>query len=217
MKNNKINTFFLVLFNLSLIAGFSYMLFTGVMEKALTQNDNLRPTERQIISISKMIPSINELPRQSTVRSKQKSSNEQHLLGSNLPTMNLDSYYGDRAESPRGSSSARGLLSSSTANKLIDVENGLLSHSSMIASATVYSGGRSGVSADAGSYSGNMPFTDGISTLPRSAPRTPSNTILIDPMNDPDEADRIPVGEGLGIMLLFAAAFAGKVYRGKLL
>ena len=217
MKNNKINTFFLVLFNLSLIAGFSYMLFSGVMEKALTKNNKLLPTERQLISINKIIPSINELPRQSTVRPKQKSSNEQSLLGSNLPTMNLDSYYGDRAKS-RGTSSARGLSSSSTAIKLIDVENGLLSHSSMIASATVYSGGRrGGVSTDGGSYSGNMPFTDGISTLPRSAPRTPSNTILIDPMNDPDEADRIPVGEGYGIMLLFAAAFAGKVYRGKLL
>ena len=54
-------------------------------------------------------------------------------------------------------------------------------------------------------------------TAPVLAPRVPTTTpptvdggttILVDPMNDPLESDRVPVGEGMWILMLMGIAYA---------
>ncbi len=196
------------------------MLFNGVLQKTFTKDNNrnmLLPSENYILSVSKAIPSINDLPRQSTKgRSKRKSSNDNTQFGNTLPTINSESFYGGSARS-RGSVDARN--SSSSANKLIDTED-KQSHSGLGGGAPMYAGSRNGRTnvSEVTTYSGTMPFTDGINSLPKSsAPQVgPGNTILIDPMTDPEEKNRIPVGEGLGIMLFFVAAFSvRKVFRSR--
>lgn len=223
MKNNRTNTVFLVLFNLGLITWFSYMLFSGVLQKAFTNEDSNRnkllPSDNYIISISKTIPSINTLPRQSADRSKRKSSSDNSQVDNTIPTMNLESFYSGRAKS-RGVAAARGLSSSTAVINVIGTEN-IQSNSGLAGGSTIYGGSRKGgTGVSEGTYAGNMPFTDGVSSFPRSSvPRVggAGTTILIDPMTDPLEENRIPVGEGFGIMLLFAASFAGRVYAKKVL
>ncbi len=209
MKNNKINTVILVLLNLSFIAGFSYVLFNGGLEKILnTDKNKFQPVAAYIISIDKSIPSSNQFPRQSMKRTKIRSFVDNNQGDNTIPAAsNLESFYGSKSKSRKGT---RGLSSSSAANELIDMDD-RLSISNLSGEPTIYAGSRHGGIGDSegATNSGIMPFTDGISTLPRaSAPRGPGNSILIDPQTDPVERKRIPVGEGLGIMLLFAAAFS---------
>ena len=218
MRNNKFNTILLVLLNLSLITGFSYILFTGGLEKAFNSNSKFLPVDIDIASISKLAPSENQFGHQSLIgNSKRRSSDgtAQADNNVNLPTTNLESFYGGRKS--RGFDASEGLSSGSGSNSLLGTEE-LLSRTSQGANTALYAGSRKTTSAgsDGNSYEGNIPFTDGISTFPRSSvPRIGGvgTTILIDPMTDPKEENRIPVGEGFALMLLFAAAFAGKVYR----
>ncbi len=210
MKNNRINTVFLVLLNLSLIAGFSFIFFNGGLEKVFNSNSNkYRPVAGYIISIDKSAPSSGQFPRQTSGGSKIKSSAQNSEDDNSIPAAsNLESFNGRRIQSNKGT---RRLSSYSGAKELMTTDDDQSSSSSSAGGSAIYAGSRKGGAGVSGgtSYTGSVPFTDGISNLPRSsAPKVGgANTILIDPQTDPLERKRIPVGEGLVIMLLFAAAF----------
>ena len=218
MKNNKFNTILLVLLNLSLITGFSYILFTGGLEKAFKSNSKFLPVSVDIATISKLAPTGDQFGHQSLVANSKRRSSDgtaQADNNVNLPTTKLESFY--VARKSRGYDASEGLSSGSGSSSLLGTEE-LLSRTSQGANTALYAGTIKGGSAasDGNTYASNIPFTDGISTFPRSSvPRIggAGTTILIDPMTDPIEDNRIPVGEGFALMLLFAAAFAGKVYR----
>ena len=216
MKNNRNNTIFLVLLNLSLIAGFSYIFFNGGLENVLTSKKNrFIPVTGYVISIDKSAPSSNKYPRQSSGGSKIRSSSDDNQEDNTIPTTSRESFYGKKSQSRKGT---RGVSSYSGAKELMTTGDDQSSSSSSAGGSAIYAGSRKGGGgvSEGANYSGSMPFTDGISTLNRSsAPRGPGGTggtILIDPQTDPQERKRIPVGEGFGIMLLFAAAFASRIY-----
>lgn len=85
-----------------------------------------------------------------------------------------------------------------------------------------YSGSsRSGGSSSAGGYSSGGTMMGG--TAPVMAPRIPTTspptvgtgTILVDPMNDPLESERVPVGDGLWILIALALGYSIKSRKQK--
>ncbi len=92
-----------------------------------------------------------------------------------------------------------------------------MSHSSKIGlSFTSKGGGGSLLAVNGGSSNGakeNNSFGGGSGggfARPFGAPGFSRGTILIDPMTDPDPSTRIPVGNGVWILVLLAGAYAGK-------
>lgn len=221
MRNNKNQTFFLVLLNVTLIAGFLYIFFNGGLEKVFNGDTNkYRPTDSYITSSDRVISSVKDFPHQSmTIHSKSKSTGDQSQDDNSIPaSTNLESLHKGQNQLRNGK---RNFSSSSEAVDLINSDE-KQTLSGISSGTAIYAAERKAGAAvvSEGTYSGSMPFSDGISNLPRSsAPKVGAgNTILIDPQTDPEERKRIPVGEGLGIMLLFAAAFVGRVfYRSKVL
>ncbi len=206
------------MFNLSLVTLFSYILFNGELEKRLSNVKNKNnPVIGYVIAIDKSASSSNQFPRLSKRRKlKTRSSvyNNQENTTIALAS-NLESFYGDKSQLHKGRS--RELSYSNRSIKLIDTED-RESTLSISGGSAIYAGTRKGgtVISERANYTFSKPFSDGISMFPRSSvPRSQDNTLFIDPQENPLEEDRIPVGEGLGVMLLFAAAFAGKVYRGR--
>lgn len=197
------------------------MLFSGEGERLFNSDKNkFQPVAGYVISIDKSAPSSYQFPRQTSGSSKIRNSAYNSEEDNSIPAASsLESFYGRKSQSRKGT---RGLSSYSGAKELISTDDEQSSSSSSGGSA-IYAGSRKGGAgvSEGASYSGSMPFTDGINALPKSsAPRGPGNpggTILIDPQTDPQERKRIPVGEGFGIMLLFAAAFAGRVYGKKVM
>ena len=220
MRNNKAQTFFLVLLNITLIAGFSYIFFNGGLETVFKSDSNKYRPDGYITSSDRVISSVKEFPRQSAIgHSKRKGSGDQGQIDNSITaSTNLESLHKGKNQSRNGK---RNLSSSSEAVDLINTDD-KQTLSGISSGTAIYAGGRKGGAAvvSEGTYSGSMPFSDGISNLPRSsAPKVGAgNTILIDPQTDPEERKRIPVGEGLEIMLLFAVAFVGRVfYRSRVL
>ncbi len=78
-------------------------------------------------------------------------------------------------------------------------------------------GGRSNLLVSNGSSGGHTSDNSGLGGLstdftggPFAAPGFSGGTILIDPMTDPDESSRIPIGNASWLLVLLAGAYAGK-------
>lgn len=221
MKNNKTQTIFLVLLNVTLIFGFSFIFFNGGLENVFTGDRNMyQPAEGHITSSGRVISSLNALPPHQSVitNSKHDRTDDENQVDNTIP-VSSNSESMSRVNTNRKS---RNLSSSSSSNEILAIED-RQTLSGVSANFEKYSGVRKGgVAVTEGNYTslngGSKPFTDGISSFPRSSvPRGQGSTILIDPMTDPEEKKRIPVGNGMGVLLVLAAAFAArKLYSSRM-
>ena len=216
MKNKEVYTIILVLFSFILIGGSFYLMLSGKLEIAFTPNNNKFNSIGEYNRNNKSISAVSYQQHKGG-RSARKNSNDfMREIISDLPSLNFETVH--RGDNKTYRSGISNNVSNSYVSYNLQKKPKKSSPSGIAGFYGNYIGlGRRGSNGSEDSYASSNLSSPFSNESPRSlAPGVGGGaggggtTILIDPMTDPIEENRVPVGDGLGIMLMLAAEYAGK-------
>lgn len=217
-----------VLFGLSLLTLFVIVLLLNVQQHAMYNDDAMTVVLNKGYANEKDFFSNNEATSKPYQHLKPRKSSSNYA-NSNTPSLHVDlnnpekvnaRSAGRQPVSAFGNTGGMGSASMGLSYNNSTTANTSNGGFSVGAGASAYGGKRSGNSSNgsgAGGGSLNARLIADRSALAGQsalfAPLVPgagSTTILVDPSTDPTEAERIPVGDGLGLLALFALLYAAR-------